>query len=87
MRCRTKTMFRNVKIETWSGDGSTDICSLNGRTDARHFVRFTSYKTYPVTVDCKGSIASDPLMTRFHCPEDPRLALGSGERATSSNLR
>jgi hypothetical protein len=67
-------MLRNVKIETWSGDGSVDICSVNGRTDVRHFVRMTSYKTYPVMVNCTGSIASDPLMTKFHCPEDPAVS-------------
>jgi hypothetical protein len=73
-RCRAKEMLRNVEIETWSGDGSADVCNVNGRTDAKHFVKITSYKTFPVTVNCKGSISSDPLMTSFHCPEDPAVS-------------
>lgn len=68
--CRVKKMLRNVELESWSGNGSRNVCNVNGRTDAKHVVRITSYKTFPVRVDCTGAIDSNPLMTRFDCPSN-----------------
>ena len=64
-KCRGTNSDGGVYVEAYSGVGSTQICTLAGRTDVRHIVTIKNLLLYDADISCEGLIQANPCQVEF----------------------
>lgn len=64
-KCRNTNSDVGVYVESYSGVGTTDVCTLAGRTDVKHIVTVKNLRLYDAEVSCRGIISSVPNQVEF----------------------
>lgn len=65
VKCRKTNSSGGIHVETYSGVGSKDVCSLGGRTDVKHIVTVTNLLLYDADISCDGIISTVPNQVEF----------------------
>jgi hypothetical protein len=67
-KCDKKKDFRDVHVRTWTAIDSSTECSLNGKTNVKHFVNVRNKKLYYLGIEIKASIKYTPRKVKFSYP-------------------